>query len=78
MLWLILGLMTGSLVSIAAGPTTLDTPRPPLGPDNFNVLGFLFGIVILLGLEGLKKLTQKQEHCEQAAFMNQNGSMETL
>lgn len=78
MLWLILGLMTGSLVSIAAGPTTLDTPRPPLGPDNFNVLGFLLGIVILLGLEGLKKLTQKQEHCEQAAFMNQNSSMETL
>lgn len=78
MLWLILGLMMGSLVSISAGPTTLDAPRLPLGPNNFSVLGLLLGIVILLGLEGLKKLTQKQEHFEQAAFMDQDGNMETL
>lgn len=78
MLWLILGLMLGSLISIAAGPTTLDTPRPPLGPDNFSVFGFLSGIVILLGLEGLKKLTQKRECREQAAFMEQGGSAEVL
>lgn len=76
MLWLILGLMLGSLVSIAAGPTTLDLPRPPLGPDNFNFFGFLSGIAILLGLEGLKKLTQKRECREQAAFMEQDGNAE--
>ena len=78
MLWLISGLMLGSLVSIAVGPATLDTPRPPLGPDNFSVFGFLSGIVILLGLEGLKKLTQKRECREQATFMEQGGSAEVL
>ena len=78
MLWLILGLMLGSLVSIAAGPATLDTPRPPLGPDNFSVFGFLSGIAILLGLEGLKKLTQNRESREQAAFMEQGGNTEAL
>ena len=78
MLWLILGLMLGSLVSIAAGPATLDPPRPPLGPDNFNFFGFLLGIAILLGLEGLKKLTQKRERREQAAFMEQAGNAEIL
>lgn len=34
-LWLILGLTLGSLVSIAAGPATLDPPHSPLGPRNF-------------------------------------------
>lgn len=78
MLWLILGLMLGSLVSIAAGPTTLDLPRPPLGPDNFNFFGFLLGVAVLLGLEGLKKLTQKRECRERAAFMEQDGNAEAL
>lgn len=78
MLWLILELMLGSLVSIAAGPTTLDPPCSPLGPDNFSVYGFLLGIAVLLGLEGLKKLTQKRECREQAAFMEQDGYAEIL
>lgn len=78
MLWLILGLILGSFASIAAGPTTLDTPRLPLGPDNFNVFGCLLGVAILLGLEGLKKLTQTHEHREQAAFMERDGNAEAL
>ena len=78
MLWLILGLMLGSLVSIAVGPAALDPPCSPLGPDNFSFFGFLMGIAVLLGLEGLKKLTQKREHREQAAFMDQDGHTEAL
>lgn len=78
MLWLILGLMLGSLLSIAMGPTTLDPPSSPLGPHNFNFFGFLLGIAVLLGLELLKKLTQKRERMEQAAFMKQNGQAEVL
>lgn len=78
MLWLILGLMLGSLVSIAAGPSTLNTPRPPLGPENFSVLGFLLGAAALLSLEGLKKLAQTCERGEEAAFMGQNGNAEVL
>lgn len=78
MLWLILGLMLGSFVSIIAGPTTLDLPRSPLGLDNFSVFGFLLGIAILVGLEGLKKLTQKRERREQAAFMDRDSNVEAL
>lgn len=75
MLWLILGLMLGSLVSIAAGPTTLDPPCPALGPDNFSAFGFLSGVAALLGLEGLKKRTQKYGCREQTVFM-QDGHAE--
>lgn len=78
MLWLILGLMLGSLASIAAGPATLDTPRPPLEPGNFSLFAFLLGISVLLGLEGLKKLTRQRECREQAAFMGQSGNTEAL
>lgn len=78
MLWLILGLMLGSLASIAAGPATLEPPRAPLGPDNFSLPGFLLGVAALLGMEGLKKLTQTREHREQAAFMETDGNAEAL
>ena len=78
MLWLILGLMLGSLASIAAGPATLEPPHASLGLDNFSLPGFLLGIAVLLGLEGLKKLTQKREHREQAAFREADGNAEAL
>lgn len=78
MLWLILGLMLGSLASIAAGPSTLEPPRAPLGLDNFSLPGFFLGIAALLDLEGLKKLTQKRERGEQAAFMEADGNAEAL
>lgn len=67
-----------TLASIAAGPATLEAPHAPLSPDNFSLPGFLLGIAALLGLEGLKKLTQKREHSEQAAFMEADGNAEAL
>ena len=59
MVWLILGLMLGSLYAIANGPTSLDTPLPPLSMATFFLPAFLLGIALLLGLEALKKAMQK-------------------
>lgn len=53
--WLILGLMAGSLYAIIMGPASLDIPRIPVGPQNFDMIGFTLGILILLGLEALRK-----------------------
>lgn len=36
MVWLILGLMLGSLYAIANGPASLDTPLPPLSFATFS------------------------------------------
>jgi len=55
MVWLILGLMFGSLYAIANGPASLDTPLPPLSFATFQLPAFLVGVVLLLGLEGLKR-----------------------
>ncbi len=58
MIYLILGLMLGSFYAIAMGPTTLDVPQPGLNFGNFQVLGFLMGTAILVGLEWLKYYTR--------------------
>ena len=60
MVWLILGLMLGSLYAIANGPASLNTPLPPLSAATFHPLAFLTGAAVLLALEGVKKAVQKQ------------------
>ncbi len=57
MLYFIIGLMIGSFYAIIMGPTTLGTPKPPVDMENFSMFGFALGIVILLGLEKLKRMT---------------------
>ena len=70
MVWLILGLMLGSLYAIANGPASLDTPLPPLSAATFHLPAFLLGVGILLGLEMLKSSMEKtslSRHPAQAA-----------
>ena len=57
MVWFILGLMAGSLYAIVMGPAGLDAPQASAGPQTFDVLGFVLGIAILLGLEALRRWT---------------------
>ena len=55
MVWLILGLMAGSLYAIVMGPAGLDAPQPPVSLQSFDWLGFILGICLLLGLEALRR-----------------------
>lgn len=57
MIYLILGLMAGSVYAILMGPTTLRHPVAALSPSTFNLFGFLLGIMILLGLQQLRKFS---------------------
>ena len=63
--YLIIGLMIGSLYAIVQGPTTLEVPKAAMSlANNFNlanVLFFLTGGVIIFGLEMLKKVQTKKE-----------------
>lgn len=54
MIFLILGLMLGSLYAVMQGPATLDPPRDTLALGNFDFLFFFFGGVIIWGLQFLK------------------------
>ena len=55
MVWLILGLMAGSLYAIVMGPAGLDAPQPPVSLQSFDWPGFILGIFLLLGLEALRR-----------------------
>lgn len=62
MVYLILGLMLGSLYAIAMGPTTLDVPQPAMTIKTFRPIFFLLGGLILFALQKLKAFSEaKQE-----------------
>ncbi len=55
MIYLILGLMIGSLYAVFIGPTTLDIPQKAMNIKTFNIYYFLLGGIIIFGLDELKK-----------------------
>lgn len=55
MMYLVMGLMAGSLVAIVMGPTTLSVPHAPLGLASFDPIGFFVGCALIAALEGAKR-----------------------
>ena len=47
-IYLVLGLMAGSLYAIYKGPATLSEPQPPLSLDTFSMLAFVIGIAVIV------------------------------
>ena len=58
MLYLIIGMIIGSLYAIIMGPTTIGG-NLPLSLETFSPLGFFIGIIILFILEIIKIRTEK-------------------
>ena len=56
----ILGLMIGSIYSIVVGPATLKEPQPIMTPSSFNIVFFVIGGAIIVGLELLKRVLKKK------------------
>ena len=54
-LFAVLGMMTGSLYAIVIGPTTLASPRPMMGLSDFDLVFFIVGCALVLGLAATKK-----------------------
>jgi putative membrane protein len=61
MVYLILGLMIGSLYAICTGPTTLKIPQDAVSLSSFKIPAFIIGIAVLVGLEWLRRYSEKQE-----------------
>lgn len=66
LIYLIFGLMVGSLYAVIMGPTTLDTPHAPLTFQSFSLIFFLIGGLVILGLEKLKLLCSKNSNKKEA------------
>ncbi len=58
-IYLIIGLMLGSLYAIVMGPTTLDNPVDPININNFSILFFIIGGIVVLGLQKIKVINEK-------------------
>ncbi len=54
-IYLIIGLMIGSIYAIAMGPTTLKIPQSPLSLHTFDILWFIIGGSVILGMEFIKR-----------------------
>ena len=59
-IYLILGLMIGSLYAVFMGPTTLEVAKPAMNLSTFSFVYFIIGGAILLGLEKGKELLEKK------------------
>ena len=55
-IYLIIGLMLGSIFAVVMGPTTLDTPQPAMGIHDFSILFFLIGGAVIFGLQKMKDI----------------------
>ena len=59
--YLIIGLMIGSLYAIVMGPATLESAKDALSFDTFSILYFLIGGVVILGLEKVREFLESKD-----------------
>ena len=59
-IYLILGLMLGSLYAVFMGPTTLDVPKAAMGISTFSIVFFLIGGLLIFGLDRLRFLMENR------------------
>ncbi|WP_294373521.1 DUF368 domain-containing protein [uncultured Clostridium sp.] len=59
-IYMILGLMIGSLYAVIMGPASLKIPKEPMSMNNFNILFFIIGGVLIIGLQKMKNFFDKR------------------
>lgn len=59
-IYMILGLMIGSLYAIVMGPTTLSEPQPAMTVSTFSIIFFIIGGIVIVGLQMLRKILEKR------------------
>lgn len=59
-IYLVFGLMLGSIYAIVQGPQTLDVPQPAMTLSTFSIPAFIVGGAIIVGLQLLKTKLEKK------------------
>ena len=59
-IYLIIGLMIGSIYAIIIGVTTLKVPQAPLSFSTFSIVYFIIGGLVILGMEVCRRLRAKK------------------
>lgn len=58
-IYMIIGMMLGSIYAVIMGPTTLEVPQAAMGWKEFNFIFFIVGGVVIFGLQKLKNIKEK-------------------
>lgn len=68
-IYLIIGLMIGSIYAIIMGATTLKVPQAPLSFSTFSIVYFIIGGLVILGMKVAKrKLANKEKELKNIKF----------
>lgn len=59
-IYMILGLMIGSLYAVIMGPTSLEIPKVPMTFSNFSIIFFIIGGILIVGLQQMKNFFDKK------------------
>lgn len=59
--YMIIGMLIGSLYAIVTGPTTLNATNQSLLPNHFSILWFVIGIAVIAGIQLIKYMGAKSE-----------------
>ncbi len=57
--YMILGMMIGSLYAICMGPATLETAQSALNIDNFHAVAMILGVALVYGLQKIKEKSSR-------------------
>lgn len=57
-IYLIIGMMLGSIYAVVMGPTTLEVAQPAMGIHDFSILFFIIGGIVIFGLQKMKDMKQ--------------------
>ena len=60
-IYLIIGLMIGSIYSVIMGPTSLEIPKVPMSIETFSIVFFVIGCALVPALEKLKEVLKDKE-----------------
>jgi len=63
-MYMILGLMIGSIYAIIMGPTTLDTPAEAITVTNFKIPAFMIGIGMVAALQFMGRKKERKMDAE--------------
>lgn len=59
-IYAIIGLMLGSLYAVVMGPTSLEEPQSAMTFNTFNILFFIIGGVVIVGLQVMQYFLKKK------------------
>lgn len=59
-IYLVIGLMIGSIYAIIMGPTTLKVAKDAMSIKTFNIIFFIIGGIVIIGLEKIKYILNKK------------------